>query len=135
MKLLNGTVAPGYGVAGQNLRHVMSLIETRIGLSPLVAGTLNVALTEPYVVSADAVIQIHEYDGMEYIKLQRCRIGGLQAVIMRPNKHEDGYAHGPAHLELMATLKVRDHMRLSDGDPVTVEVEGNDKWWRGLNET
>ncbi len=132
MKLLAGTIRVGFGVAAQNLRHVMSLIEERTGLSPLVVGTLNVALAEPYVVCADAVIEKHEYNTIEYIKLQRCRICGLQAVIMRPNTHELGYAHGPAHLELLAKVKLRDHLQLSDGDPVTVEVEGNEQWWRGF---
>jgi CTP-dependent riboflavin kinase len=133
MKLLAGTVGGGFGVAANNLRHAMSLIEERTGLSPLVAGTLNVALAEPYVVCADAVIDKHEYNTIEYIKLQRCRISGLQAIIMRPNTHELGYAHGPAHLELMATVKLRDRLHLSDGAQVTVEVEGDERCWQGFD--
>ena len=134
MKLLNGTVQHGYGVAGQNLRHVMKPIETRMRLTPLLARTLNVKLAESYIVCAHALIEAHDYNlNNEYIKLQRCRLRGLQTIIMRPSTHELGFAHGPAHLELMATVKLRDHLNLSDGDAVTVEVEGNEEWWRGLS--
>lgn len=133
VKLLTGRITDGYGVAAKNLRHVTRLIEERMGLSPLIPGTLNIALSEPYVVSANAVIEKHEYNNLEYINLQRCRIRGIQAIIMRPNTHELGCAHGLANLELLATVNLRHHLQLADGDEVDVEVEGDEQWWRRSN--
>jgi hypothetical protein len=41
---------------------------------------------------------------------------------MRPSTHEDGSWHGPAHLELMSSVWLRDKLSLNDGDVVTVEI-------------
>lgn len=110
----------------------MGLVESRIGLGPLRPGTLNVLLPAPYIVSPDALIQAYEYPLFrEVIKLQRCRIGRIRAVIVRPSTHELGKAHGPAYLELAAKVNLRDCLRLADGDEITVEVGGDARWWRG----
>ena len=130
MKVFTGTVKGGFGVAGKSLAHVMDLIEQRTALAPLIRGTLNLAIPEPYVVVPDAQIEVHEYNQHEFIKLQRCRISGVRAVIMHPNTHESGNAHGPAHLELMSTVNLRQHLQLSDGHTVQVEVEGDETWWQ-----
>lgn len=131
MKVLLGTVKDGFGVAGTNLKHVVHLIEMRTGLSPLVSGTFNLGIPEPYIVIPDARIEKEEYNTLEFIKLQRCRIGGVQALIMRPNTHEEGYAHGASHLELMSTRVLRDYLGVKDGDVVPVEIEGDEEWWQG----
>jgi CTP-dependent riboflavin kinase len=131
MRTLTGRLKGGFGVAGRNLAHIAHLIEQRTGVRPLIPGTLNLALPEPYIVTADAQIEKDEYNKVEYIKLQRCRVGGVQALIMRPNTHEAGYAHGPAHLELLSTIMLRKHLGANDGDSVSVEVEGNEQWWAG----
>jgi CTP-dependent riboflavin kinase len=127
---LIGTVKDGFGMAGTNLAHVIGLIEHRTGLGPLVPGTLNLAIPKPYIVVPDAQVEMHEYNQHEYIKLQRCRISGVRAVIARPNTHESGYAHGPAHLEILSTLNLREHFRLKNGHRIRVEVEGDETWWR-----
>ena len=87
MRTLTAVVRPmgsGFGVAGKYLAHVAPLLIERTGLPSLVPGTLNLSLTEPYVVPADAMIQPVEYNGMESIKLHRCVVRGVRAVIMRP---------------------------------------------------
>jgi CTP-dependent riboflavin kinase len=130
LKVFTGKVKGGYGVAGRNLAHVMGLIEQRTGLGPLIRGTLNLAIPEPYIVIPDAQIEVHEYNHHEYIKLQRCRIASVRAIIMRPNTHESGLAHGPAHLELLAPINLREHLQLRDGQTIQVEVEGDEVWWK-----
>lgn len=127
--MISGKVCHGYGVASQNLAQVVGLIEFRTGLSPLVPGTLNLAIPASYIVIPDAQIELAEYNNVEFIKLQRCRIAEVRAIIMRPNTHELGYAHGPAHLELLSTIVLRAHFHLHDGDVVDVEVEGDATWW------
>lgn len=130
MITLTGTIRDGFGIAATNLAHVMALIEHRIGLGPLVRGTLNLALPEPYIVVPDARVERHEYNHHEYIKLQRCRISSVRAVILRPNTHESGYGHGPAHLEVLSTLNFREQFGLKTGHAIRVEVEGDEAWWR-----
>lgn len=132
---LRGVVCGGYGVASANMREVMHLVEERMGVRRLVEGTLNIQMTEAYIVKPEAVIAIHEYplnrtSGLEEtIKLGRCVIAGRKAIIMRPDTHEDGRFHGPAHLELMGKVRFREELGLQDGSPVTLEVEGDEEWW------
>src|SRR5438270_724694 len=56
-----GVVREGYGIASRNLKHVMHLIEERMGLPGLVDGTLNVKIAEEYIVEADRTISREEY--------------------------------------------------------------------------
>ena len=120
-----------FGVAARNLAGVMPLIETRVGLSNLAPGTLNVQIPEEYIVKANATISPQEYGLPETIKLQRCLVSGYKAIIMRPDTHETllNWGHGKDHLELMSPFHLRNTLNLKDGDAVTIEVEGNDEWW------
>jgi CTP-dependent riboflavin kinase len=136
MKLFFGTVTTGYGLATPNLNPVISLIESRIGLPRLVPGTLNVSLSEDYMVPADALILPQEYPFNrqsnlgETIKLQRCLVSGYKAVIVRPDSHEIGAGqfHGKAYLELMGQIHFRTVLGLKDGSVVEVQVEVQDFW-------
>lgn len=132
MRTLKGFVCSGFGVAGQNLRHVIDLIIRRTGLPRVEQGTLNIAINEPYIVPAEAIITASEYDGLEEVKLRRCRIHGLRAVIMRPSRHETvpGFGHGTSHIELLSHVHLRTKLNLKDGDEVSVEIEGEGDWWK-----
>jgi CTP-dependent riboflavin kinase len=135
MRIFHGTVKSGYRVATANLNPVLRIIESRVGMTGLVEGTLNLQIPEDYVVIPTSSILPHEYplnlvSGLnETIKLQRCVIGGHKAIIMRPDTHERGMFHGPRQLELIGAVKFRQALRLQDGSVVDVEVEGDDAWW------
>src|SRR5229473_1916724 len=135
MRIFHGTVRSGYGAATANLKPVLRLIESRMGMANLVGGTLNVQILEDYLVIPTTSILPHEYPlnratGLnETIKLQRSVIGGHKAIIMRPDTHERGMFHGPKHLELIGAVKFRHVLGLEDGSGVDVEVEGDDAWW------
>lgn len=134
MRILRATFTGkgGFGVAGNNLAPVVPLILERTGLRSLVKGTLNLWLPAPYIVLADAVITGQEYFSGETIKLQRCIVRGIRALIMRPNTHEHTppYGHGPAHLELLSEYHLTNELGLSSGSVIDVEVEGDEAWWR-----
>jgi CTP-dependent riboflavin kinase len=135
MRIFHGTVRSGYGAATANLKPVLGLIESRMGMVNLVEGTLNVRILEDYLVIPATSILPHEYPlnrftGLnETIKLQRCVIAGHKAIIMRPDTHERGMFHGPKHLELIGAVKFRQVLGLEDESAVDVEVEGDDSWW------
>lgn len=132
MKILTGNVSSNtFGVAANNLAGVMHLIEARMGLTSLKPGTLNVRIQEEYIVIADATISPQEYGLPETIKLQRCLVSGLRAIIMRPDTHEKrpNWGHGKAHLELMSPFHLRRTLVLNDGDEIEIQVEGDDNWW------
>src|SRR5689334_8344641 len=107
MRTLRGKVGGGFGAATQNLAPFLTRIVERTGLPSVVPGTLNVSIDKPYIVQPDARLTKAEYYGYEEIKLQRCRVRGVRAIIMRPVTHEAGAAHGPAHLELLCHLHLR----------------------------
>jgi CTP-dependent riboflavin kinase len=137
MKAFIGIVTTGYGVAARNLDPVMALIETRTGVANLVRGTLNINISDEYIVQADAIISPEEYplnkhtNLGETIKLQRCLVAGHKGLIMRPDSHEVGAGqfHGKSHLELMGQNKFRQTLGLADKSEVEIQVEGDDAWW------
>ena len=124
---LTGTVRRGIGTATRHLNPVSALIAHRIGLPVLYPGTLNLELPEPFNLIADATLTAEEYNKREWIKLQKCRIGGIQAAILRAQD----MAHGEAHLEIVAAVCLRHELQLSDGNSVVVEVGTGERWWRG----
>lgn len=134
MKVFSGKIEKGNGVASCNLRHVAQLIGNRIGIPDIIKGTLNVRIDEPYKVPPDATVLPHEYNDQETLKLKRCRIRGIRCCIMRPDFHE--MAKEPkqlkdalTRLEIMSDRKLRDALNLEDGDPVNVEIDGDNSWW------
>ena len=138
MRVFNGTVTVGYGIAARNLDPVMELIEARTGLANLVRGTLNVNIAEEYIVQADALVYPDEYPFNkisnlgETIKFQRCLVAGYKGLIMRPDSHEigTGQFHGKSHLELMGQRNFRQELGLTNGSVVEVQVEGDGDWWQ-----
>ena len=137
MQKLRGYVTSGFRIAGSNLRHVVPLIVERTGLPCVIEGTLNVQIEAPYIVPPDAMITADEYNGLEAIKLQRCRIGGFRAVIMRPTMHETvpGFGHGTSHLELLSHVHLRTVLHLDDDARVEVELECIGDWWVDTSES
>lgn len=136
--VLRGEVTRGYGLAARNLAHVTPLIAARTGLARVYPGTLNVRLPEPYIVAPDALVTAEEYDGREWLKLQRCvvhhgtrSLRGIRAVLVRPHMHETvpGWAHGPSHAELLSAVRLRRALALYDGAPVRIELGGGWAWW------
>jgi CTP-dependent riboflavin kinase len=128
VKILRGNISSGCGIAGDNLAPVEHLIRERTGLHSLEKGTLNIILEAPYIVTPVATITAAEYNGTETIKLQRCVIRGLRAIIMRPDTHELPPTNG-LQLELLSEHHLRSTLNLVDGDPIDVEVEGEERWW------
>ena len=132
---LTGRVITRFGYASGALAPLAQLIGERIGIPAPYPGTLNVQLLEPYLVIADAIIAPPEYNGIETLKLKRCRVRGLRCCIMRPDSHETSGNLGATALELMSPFRLRDRLVLSDEDELVVEVDGDDAWWNSSEGT
>jgi CTP-dependent riboflavin kinase len=133
VRTLNGWVSgSGYGRASQNYAHLKEKISARVKIGELIDGTLNVRLPSAYTVRPDAIVEAHEYNGQETLKLQRCVVAGIPCVIVRPTTHEGlrPIAHGPAHVELMSGAHLTSSLGLQRGAAVDVEIEGDEMWWR-----
>jgi CTP-dependent riboflavin kinase len=138
MKIFSGIVTTGYGAATPNLVPVMALIEARTGLINLIPGTLNVKISEEYIVQPDALINPDEYPLNrdthlgETIKFQRCLVAGYRGLIMMPDSHETGAGqfHGKSYLELMGQKHFRTVLGLADECVVEVQVQGDAAWWQ-----
>ena len=141
MRVFQGIVEKGNGVASGYLRHITELIGERIGIQNMIEGTLNVRIPEPYVVPADATILPFEYNEIETLKLKRCRVNGIRCCVMRPDLHEtvpesdvEGRWMALTRLEIMSDCRLRNVLRLNDGDTVEVEIDGDETWWNAPNQ-
>ncbi len=121
-ELLRGEVGFGYGQG----THWMSRFGRRyadlLGL-PFVPGTLNVYLDHEWYVPAGRTIFLPAWQAGMPMFVVPCRIEGVPVFNLRPVQIEYGHGpHTPAVLELIAGVRLRDHLGLSDDDEVTVEV-------------
>jgi len=130
-QVLDGRVTTGFGVARDHLGPIAALICARTGLPGLEPGTLNVRLPASYRFEPDAEISHAEY-GYERLKLKRCCVGGIPAVILRPETHESGNGHGDAYVELLAAVHLRSALSLADGDPIRIVTGEPLACWAGL---
>ena len=121
---VTGTVTSGYHVAGDNLSHVLHLIEARSGLSPLIPNTFNLQLNEKFPFSPTFVVTREEYGRYnEELWFRHCEVEGIRCIVMRPDSHAAGQHHGRAYLELMSTVRLRESLQVEDGATVDVDVD------------
>lgn len=125
MKTLRGNAVDGVQSSSGTLQRLKELIGERVALSNLIPHTFNVRLHEPYEFAPDAEITREEYGhNGEYLKLKRCRVDGVDAVIIRPfffSDHRQA-SHGPGVLEIMAAVHFRNDLGIRAGDEVVVDV-------------
>ena len=140
LRVLKGRVEKGNGVASDNLRPIINLIGERICIPKMIEGTLNIRIAEPYIVPADATIVPPEY--LEKLKLKRCRLRGFRCCIMRPEPHEtvpeseaERRQDALTRLEIMSDCHLRTALTLNNGDPVEIEIDGDEHWWNAPNRT
>lgn len=88
----------------------------------LYPGSLNVALDAPWYVPAERIrMEPPEYGiGMSIVA---CRIGSLDAFILRTDKNDAGDGDQPATvIEVAAPVRLQDVLGLEDGTEVEVTV-------------
>jgi riboflavin kinase, archaea type len=90
----------------------------------LYPGTLNVELDQPYSLPAKVIrLEGHEYGGTVSVSMVPCTIEGRRAFVLRTDANEQGRGHHPKTiLEIATDVKLRDALRLNDGDRVEIEI-------------
>jgi CTP-dependent riboflavin kinase len=121
-RTLRGTVVSGAGFAARGFGHMIRVIRERSGLSRLHADTVNVKLPHWYAIYPDITILAHEYGHHEHLYLERCRVFGRDALLVRTSQNQ----HGSQFVEVLAEERVRRNHRVKIGDSMSVTV-----WERG----
>jgi len=124
MKVLRGIVESGLGDFGGWIAKLQVHYERKTGLK-LYPGTLNVRLTQPYVVPPGCIrLEGHEYGGSVSVSIVPCRFLGRRAFILRTDNNESGTGRHPRTvLEIASDVKLRDEYEFADGDEVSIEVD------------
>jgi len=121
-----GTVITGEGNGKKyiQLPWVKQQIENMLGFSPYY-GTLNLQLTVEYAekrkrLAQSKAIMINPAEGYCVGHLFRSNIGNLECAVILPQF--EGYPENI--LEIVASVNLRETLKLKDGDAVTVTVLG-----------
>ena len=120
-RVLRGRVASGIGGHAHWMIVYADLYEAKTGVL-LYPGSLNVVLDAPWYVPAERIrLEPPEYGiGMSIVA---CRIGGLDAFILRTDKNNAGDGDHPATvIEVAAPVRLRDVLGLEDGSEIEVAV-------------
>lgn len=125
MQILRGKVVSGMGNFSVWIEKLHDHYLRKTGLR-LFPGTLNVQLDHPWSLPPQRIrLEADEYGGTVSVNLVPCSVFGRRAFILRTDANEEGRGHHPRSIVEVATdVKLRDHYRLHDGDPVEIELPG-----------
>lgn len=129
-----GRIADGLGNASRNFKKgsVMRSIAKLLKVPRIEPGTLNVEIGKDFSElddgEYDLCLKAVEYNGREWVKIKRCKVNGLQCVIVRPYDHFH-VEKFKRRIEFMAPMNLRNKLNLQDCDEVSVEFQGDDCWW------
>lgn len=100
------------------------LYEAKTGVR-LYPGTLNVQLDHEWRVSGE-VIRLGPPEYAVPLSIVPCRIDGVDAFVIRTDKNDRGEVetHPPTVIEIAAQVRLREALKLNDGDEVEVELPG-----------
>lgn len=113
--LLKGIVKKGLGNASFWVEKIENVFYKKTGMK-LYYGTLNIELEEPYELENYWIIEKQEYGGTQNVFVQKCRIKGIQAYILRSEKT----AHKSNIIEIVSDVKFRENFDLEDEDNIEV---------------
>lgn len=121
--LLRGQVVSGVGNFSYWIEKLQDHYLRKTGMR-LYPGTLNVLLKEPYSLPKQVIrLEGSEYGGSVSVNMVPCRIGGRLAFLLRTDANEEGRGHHPKTIVEIATdVRLRDVLRLKDGDMVEIEI-------------
>jgi len=125
MRVLRGKIESGTGDFAQWILKLSAHYEQKTGVR-LYPGTLNVRLTDAYAVPKECLrLEAHEYGGSVSVNIVPCHVFGRCAFILRTDANEQGTgSHPQTVVEIASDVKLRETYGLSDGDGVSIEIDG-----------
>lgn len=118
MRPIHGVVSTSAGAAGDSLKPLLSEIRRVTGLSSLLPDILTIRVPQDYTGRPDFTLEPSEASLNQTVTLEKCRVRGLDAVIVRTSAN----THGHRVLDIMAEVWLKQEFGIADGDPETVEV-------------
>lgn len=119
VRRLTGTVFGGSGSNSRRMRQFGTGLDRRLGYEPF-WGSLNLRMPDALRLGAPWLDWVGRNGSRRRdYQFWRAWIGGLPCHAMIPGRR----GHGPDCVEIVAPVRLRDHLGLADGDTVTVDVE------------
>jgi riboflavin kinase, archaea type len=121
MAVLRGRVTSGVGDLANRMLDYSDLYARKTGIR-LYPGSLNIVVKEPWHVG-NGSIRVEPPECPVAFSIVPCAIGGVDAFIVRTDKNDRGEGdHPPTVVEIVAAVRLRDALRVEDGDEVEVVV-------------
>lgn len=119
VRQVTGWAFTGGGWCSKKLPPFSRGLDQRLGYQPY-PGSLNLRVAEPFALGPPAVNWVGKRGSRtrDY-QFWRAWTGDLACHAMVPGTR----GHGPDCIEMTAPVRLRDHLRIKDGDAVTVDVE------------
>ena len=120
--VLEGKVIKGFGRAKIFVNMVEEAFykKTKMRLYP---GTLNIKLEEPYNLKLDYLIKAEEYGGSFNVQVQKCKVYGKDAYIVRSEKntlYEADYTK--EIIEIVSDISFREEYSLKDNQKIEIQI-------------
>lgn len=121
--ILKGEIVKGLGKAKifVNMMEKSFYEKTKVLLYP---GTLNIKLENEYQLNVDYLIKPKEYGGTFNVQVQKCKVLGNIAYIVRSEKNtknEGDYKQDI--IEIVSDVNFREKYNLKDGDSINVQIK------------
>ena len=120
--ILKGKIEQGLGRAKIFVGMMEKAFYKRTGMK-LYYGTLNVKLDNLYNLNVDYLIKPEEYGGTFNVQVQKCKVLGNIAYIVRSEKNINN--HGDYKndiIEIISDINFRELYNLKDGDEIEIEI-------------
>lgn len=121
--ILIGRLKSGLGEASFWMKKAEQAFEKKIGYK-LFNGTLNIELTEEYILDRDInVVHKEEYRGTQEVYIKKCSVLGHKAYILRTDKNSRPNGDHPLNLiEIVSDVNFREKYNLKDNDIIQIEI-------------
>ena len=121
--ILRGQVIKGLGKAKifVNMMEKTFYEKTNMQLYP---GTLNIELENEYDLNVDYLIKPEEYGGDFNVQVQKCKILGNIAYIVRSEKNiKNNGDYNKNIIEIVSNINFREKYNLKNGDEINVQIK------------
>lgn len=121
--ILKGKVVKGLGKAKTFVSMMQKAFyeKRKVNLYP---GTLNIKLKAPYGLDIDFLIKPEEYGGSFNVQVQKCKVLGKTAYIVRSEKNiKDEGDYRQDIIEIVSDINFREQYNLNDGDEIEVVIK------------